>query len=95
MIQTHSGLTRWPNTSIKHMGCVSKPQFLRTLYRTHMTKELFIAAHEELIEEYMEEFPSCTWSEAYEITSERAYERMREKMADIADQAKDRRKYGD
>jgi hypothetical protein len=37
-----------------------------------MSKELFMKAHEELIEEYMAEHPEADWSEAYERTSDAA-----------------------
>jgi hypothetical protein len=55
-------------------------------------KELFIAAHEELIEIYMLDHPEATWSEAYEATADGAYERMRDKYASMVDEAHDRAK---
>ena len=55
-------------------------------------KELFIAAHEELIEIYLLDHPDASWSEAYEATTDGAYERMRDKYASMADAAKDRAK---
>jgi hypothetical protein len=55
-------------------------------------KELFIAAHEELIEEYLEAHPEADWSEAYEATADKADERMRDKFADMVDAAHDREK---
>ena len=51
-------------------------------------KELFIAAHEELIEEYLEVHPEADWSEAYEKTGDLAYNRYIDKAADIADTAR-------
>ena len=48
-------------------------------------KELFIAAHEELVGEYMEAHPEATESEAYEKTADAAHDRMVSKLADIAD----------
>ena len=48
-------------------------------------KELFMAAHEELVDEYMEAHPEATWSEAYEKTTDAAHDRMVSKLADIAD----------
>lgn len=55
-------------------------------------KELFIQAHEELIAEYMEKHPNASESEAYEVTSDAAYDRMKDKYADMVDAAKDRAK---
>ena len=57
-----------------------------------MSKELFIAAHEELIEEYLEAHPDATWSQAYEATGDAAYNRMRDKFADAADRLRMERK---
>lgn len=57
-----------------------------------MSKELFIKAHEELIEEYMLDHPEADWSEAYERTGDLAYERMRDKWASMIDEAHDRAK---
>ena len=59
-----------------------------------MSKELFIAAHEELVEEYFADHPDASWNEAYEKTADAAYKRMVEKFANMIDAAKDRRKYG-
>ena len=56
-------------------------------------KELFINAHEELIEEYLQAHPEADWSEAYEKTADSAYERYKDKFAAMCDEAKDRRKY--
>jgi hypothetical protein len=56
-------------------------------------KELFIAAHEELIEEYMEAHPDATWSQAYEATGDAAHGRYVDKWADMVDAARDRAKY--
>ena len=55
-------------------------------------KELFIEAHEELIAEYLDAHPNATDAEAYERTADGAYERMRDKYADMVDAAKDRAK---
>ena len=60
-----------------------------------MTKEWFIAAHEELIAEYMDEHPEATESEAYEATGDAAYDRMIDMMADAGDAEHDRMKEGD
>ena len=58
-----------------------------------MSKELWMKAHEELIAEAMEADPTLDWSQAYTLTSAGAYERMVEKLANAADEAKDRAKY--
>lgn len=50
-----------------------------------MSKELFIAAHEELIERYLEKHPEATEAEAYDKTADRAYDHMTDKMADLGD----------
>ena len=57
-----------------------------------MSKELFIAAHEQLIEEYLVEHPNATWSEAYEKMSDNAYDRMKDNLADRADRLRQREK---
>jgi len=51
-----------------------------------MSKELWIQAHDELVEEYMEENPSVTWTDAYNLCAEHASERMSDNLADLADQ---------
>ena len=56
-------------------------------------KELFIAAHEELIEEYMADHPDADWNEAYDKTADRAYDRYTDKFADMCDAARTRAKY--
>ena len=56
-----------------------------------MSKELFIACHEALVEEYMDENGTDDWHEAYEATADKAYDRMRDLLADRADAI---RKYG-
>jgi hypothetical protein len=58
-----------------------------------MSKELYMQAHEELIEEAMEADPTLDWSQAYTLTAAGAYERMVDKIANAADEAKDRAKY--
>jgi len=56
-------------------------------------KELYISAVEELIEKYLEKHPDATWNDAYEKVSDRAYNRYRDKFADMVDVARDRAKY--
>ena len=50
-------------------------------------KELFIEAHEELIAEYLEAHPNATEAQAYDACADGAYDRMRDKYADMADMA--------
>lgn len=64
-----------------------------------MSKELYIACHEALIEEYLEahEMDGSNpddWQWAYEETAGMAWERMREQLADRADMERKRRKEG-
>lgn len=59
-----------------------------------MSKELFMAAHERLIEEYLEAHPHATEAQAYDRTADLAYERMRDDLADRADFAFQRAKEG-
>ena len=59
-----------------------------------MSKELFIDAHEELIEIYLEQHPDATEAEAYDKTADAAYERMRDKYADMVDAVRQRKKDG-
>lgn len=57
-----------------------------------MDKEMFIAAHEELVEQYLNDHPNATWGQAYEATADGAYDRYRDKWADMADAVKQRAK---
>ncbi len=50
-------------------------------------KELWIAAHEELIGEYLEAHPDATEAEAERATEDAAYARMQDKYADMIDRA--------
>jgi hypothetical protein len=58
-----------------------------------MSKELWIAEHEKLVEEYMDEHPEADWSEAYERTADKVDARLADRIADMIDEARDRRKY--
>lgn len=60
-----------------------------------MSKELYMAAHEELMERYLEEHPDADWSEAYERTADGAYDRMRDNLAAKADYLRMRAKEGE
>lgn len=55
-------------------------------------KELYINAHEELIEEYMNNHPEADWLQAYYITADAAYDRYVDKFASMADDIKQRLK---
>lgn len=57
-----------------------------------MSKEHFIAAHEQLIERYLERHPNATEAEAYDKTADGAYGQMRENLAEMADRARQRAK---
>lgn len=57
-----------------------------------MSKELFMVAHDELIERYLERHPDADWDEAYEKTADAAYDHMCDKYADMIDAAKQRAK---
>ena len=58
-----------------------------------MSKELWIAEHERLVEEYLNEHPDAEWSEAYERTADLVDARLRDRIADMIDEARDRAKY--
>jgi hypothetical protein len=55
-------------------------------------KDLFMQAHDELIDLYLEKHPWMTWDQAYDVTADAAYDRMRDKYADLVDQARQRKK---
>jgi len=50
-----------------------------------MSKEKFIEAHQELMEEYMEKYPHVTFEQAYERTSDQVYIRYRDNWLALAD----------
>lgn len=50
-----------------------------------MSKEMYIAAHEELIERAMDEDPDLSWDEAYGQTADAAWGHMNDQLADMAD----------
>ena len=56
-----------------------------------MSKELYMAAHEELIEQYIDKNPSATEDEAYDRTADAAYFHMADKLADMADRLRKER----
>lgn len=59
-----------------------------------MSKELFMSAHEELIDEYLERNPAADWEQAYNATADAAYDRMQSNLADKIDQVRQLRKEG-
>jgi len=60
-----------------------------------MSKGLFLQAHGQLIEEYLEAHPEASWADAYERTADAAHDRMCDNMAALADDARDAAKYRD
>jgi hypothetical protein len=60
-----------------------------------MSKELWIEAHERAVEEAMEADPSLEWIQAYEsdACAKRADELLRDRIANMIDEARDRDKY--
>ena len=59
-----------------------------------MSKELFMDAHEQLVEEFLEKHPNATWSQAYEATADKAWDRLRENIADRSDYLRMKHKEG-
>ncbi len=57
-----------------------------------MSKELFMDAHADLVEEYLEHHPECSEDQAYEDTADLAYGRMRSNLFDRADHLRDQAK---
>lgn len=55
-------------------------------------KELYLSEHERLIDEYMETHPGVTWDQAYERCADGAYDGMRDRLADMADAARQQMK---
>lgn len=59
-----------------------------------MSKELYMAAHEELIGEYLESHPDATEDEAYDkCTDAEIHDRYVDKYANMIDAARMRAKY--
>jgi hypothetical protein len=57
-----------------------------------MSKEWYIEAHEREVADYMDRHPNATWAQAYDRTADRAFDRMRDEMADAADVVRQRAK---
>lgn len=55
------------------------------------TDDLLMAAHDALAEEYLAEHPEASEEEAYAATDDKAWDRMCDRMADMADFAADSR----
>jgi len=53
-----------------------------------MSKEQWMIAHEQLVEEYLDRHPNADWNEAYEATADGAQDRCADNMADMADRAR-------
>ena len=51
-------------------------------------KDQYMFAHEQLIEEYLEHHPECSWDQAYNDCADSAYDRMKDNMADMIDRAR-------
>jgi hypothetical protein len=54
-----------------------------------VSKELYMDAHEQLVDEYLEAHPNATWAQAYDRTADAAYDRMTDNLADAADHYRD------
>jgi len=59
-----------------------------------MSKELWMAAHKKLIEEYLERHPNATEEKASDATAGRASDRMMDDMCAMADHLNDMAKEG-
>ena len=57
-------------------------------------KDLFMRAHQQLVDEFLEAHPLADESYAYELMADRAHDRMIDNIAAMADYAKDRAKEG-
>lgn len=56
-------------------------------------KELWVKAHERLIDAYLESKPEASWTEAYEKTAPMVDELMSDLLANQIDEARMRKKY--
>lgn len=50
-----------------------------------MSKEAYLAAHEALVDEYLDAHPDADWTDAYEATADGAWDRSRDMLVDMAD----------
>lgn len=49
-------------------------------------KDMYMAAHKDLIEEYLIHHPECSYDQAYHDCSDAAYNLMREKLEDAGEE---------
>lgn len=54
-----------------------------------MSKEMWISAQEELVEEYLEKHPNTTESEAYDAVIDQVDNRFADNFGDMIDRARD------
>lgn len=59
-----------------------------------MSKDLWLRTHEKMISEWMDAHQAASWDEAYDRTVDMVDARVAGIIADMADEAKDRAKYG-
>jgi len=57
-----------------------------------MSKELWIEAHEQLIEEYLEKHPDASWAEASKAVEDKTQDRFADNFASMIDAARQRAK---
>jgi len=57
-----------------------------------MSKDMFIEAHNQLIEKYLESHPEATEAQAYDITADGAWDKMVDNYADLAASLRKREK---
>jgi hypothetical protein len=60
-----------------------------------VSKDWYIEAHEREVADYLDRNPNASWADAYDRTADRAYDRMCDEMADVADMLRQRRKDGE
>ena len=57
-------------------------------------KDLWIAEHERLTNDYMDRHPRASWDEAYNKTSDHVDNSLRDRLADMADLERMKKKEG-
>lgn len=60
-----------------------------------MSKQAWIEAHYQLVQEYMDEHPNADESAVYDRMADLAQDRARDNLADRIDAARDRAKHGE
>ncbi len=53
-------------------------------------KEMYIEELERAIQRHMAAHPRASWQDAYDAVADEAYERLRERLADMIDMARSR-----